>query len=421
LRSACASTAFPTSRDVLNQALGLWRGPAFADLPASGSLAAAAASLVSRLRRALGDAGLIEQSAGGYRLVLAVEDVDASRFARLAAEGARWLRDGDPERARDVLNQALGLWRGPAFADLPASGSLAAAAASLVDVRVTAQADRAEAELALGRGAELVAELEALAAAHPLHERVAGQLIQALWAAGRQADSLEVYERVRSRLADELGASPSPELSQIHLAVLQGEQGVPARMGQPARSNVALRLTSFVGRERELEQVDKLLREHRLLTLVGAGGAGKTRLASEIADRVVGSVRDGVWLVELAAVADGVGIAPAVLASLGLREVQLLGTRSTMAASDALSRVVEVLAGKETLIVPDNCEHLIEPVARQVDQMLGACPGMRIMCTSRRPAPAAWRGSAPPSSCRRRWGRASRAPIPAERLRPVEE
>ena len=131
--------------------------------------------------------------------------------------------------------------------------------------------------------------------------------------------------------------------------------------------------------------MDGLLREHRLLTLVGAGGAGKTRLASEVADRVVRSVRDGVWLVELAPVADGAGIAPAVLGSLGLREVQLLGARSTVAAGGAFSHVVEVLADKEALLVLDNCEHLLEPVAQQADQMLGSCPRLRIMCTSREP------------------------------------
>jgi predicted ATPase len=342
-------------------------------------------SLVSRLRRALGDGELIEQSAGGYRLALAVDDVDAPRFARLAANGARWLREGDPERARDVLREALALWRGAALADIVHAGSLAAAAASLEDLRVAAQADRAEAEIALGGAAGLVAELEALAGEHPLHERVAGQLMRALWAAGRQADALALYERVRTRLADELGVTPSPELAQIHLALLKGDQGVPTRAGREARSNVAVRLTSFVGREPELEQVDDLLSEHRLLTLVGTGGAGKTRLASEVADRVLGSVRDGVWLVELAPVAEGAGIAPAVLGSLGLREVQLLGTRSAVAAGDALSHVVEVLADKEALLVLDNCEHLLEPVARLVDQLLGACPRLRVMCTSREP------------------------------------
>ena len=342
-------------------------------------------SLVSRLRRTLVDAELIEQRAGGYLLALADEDVDASRFARLAADGARWMQEDDPERARELLDQALALWRGPALSDIDRSGALAAAAASLDDLRVTAQADRAQASLALGRGAELVSELETLAGEHPLHERVAGQLMQALAASGRQADALAVYERLRARLADELGAMPSPELSEIHLSVLQGNRAAPAQVRRTARSNVAMRLTSFVGRDRELELVEDLLRGHRLLTLVGAGGAGKTRLAAEVADRVVASVRDGVWMVELAPVADGAAVAPAILGSLGLREVQLLGTRSNVAAGDALSHVVEVLADKEALIVLDNCEHLIEPVARQAEHILGACPRLRIMCTSREP------------------------------------
>jgi DNA-binding SARP family transcriptional activator len=186
-------------------------------------------SLAFRLRRALGDAGLVQQSAGGYRLVLAAEAVDAARFTGLAAEGAGRLHDGDPEGARDALGEALALWRGPALADVPAAGSLGAAAAALDDLRVTARADRAQAEMMLGRAAELVPGLDALTAEHPLHERVAGQLMQALYAAGRQPDALAVYERVRARLGDELGVAPSPELQQIHLSVLQGDSPVAAQ------------------------------------------------------------------------------------------------------------------------------------------------------------------------------------------------
>ena len=349
-------------------------------------------SLVSRLRRTLGDGELIVQSAGGYRLALRSEDVDASRFARLTAEGASRLLGGDPELARRVLDEALSLWRGPVLGDVALSGSLATAAGTLEDLRVAARADRAQAELALGRAAELVPELEALAGERPLHERIAGQLMQALYASGRQADALAVYERVRARLAEELGVVPSPELQEIHLSVLQG--GPPGPAITPAehrrRSNLAVRLTSFVGRERELERVTELLREHRLLTLIGAGGAGKTRLASEVADRVSGSVRDGVWLVELAPVAGADGVAPAVVGSLGLREVQLLGTGSTrtnatISTCDALDHLLEVLADKETLLVLDNCEHLLEPVAHLADRLLGSCARLRVMCTSREP------------------------------------
>ncbi len=258
---------------------------------------------------------------------------------------------------------------------------------------MTARADRADAEMALGRAAELVAELEALAGVHPLHERIAGLLIQALFAAGRQADALAVYERVRARLADELGVTPSPELQDIHLSVLRGDQATPspASSYRRARSNLATRLTSFVGRERELERVGELLRTHRLLTLVGAGGAGKTRLATEVADRAAGSVRDGVWLVELAPVAEARAVAPAVVGSLGLREVQLFGTSSTattstMLAGNALDHLVEVLVDKEMLA---RARQLRAPAraggANWSTSCSGSCPRLRIMCTSREP------------------------------------
>ncbi len=383
LQALLARLAIDVGRPVSATSLAdaIWEG----DLPADELHALQ--SLVSRLRRALGDAGLIAQSAGGYRLGLGEEDVDASRFERLAAEGAESLRCGDLEHARETLSGALALWRGPALGELAAGEAFVAAAARLEDLRVAVRADRAEAEIGLGHTAALVGELEGLAAEHPLHERVAGQLIRALYAAGRQADALAVYERVRVRLGEELGASPSPELREAHLAVLHGDPAVvPAAVDRSeGLTNVRVRLTSFVGRERELERVGDLLGEQRLLTLVGAGGAGKTRLASEVADRAAGRMRDGVWIVELAPVADAGGVAPAVLASLGLREVQLLGTSSTVTTGDAVSHLVEVLADKEALIVLDNCEHLLGPAAQLVDQLLGACARMRIMCTSREP------------------------------------
>jgi predicted ATPase/DNA-binding SARP family transcriptional activator len=370
----------PVSATTLADAI--WSG----DLP--GDEQHALQSLVSRLRRALGDSGLIVQSAGGYQLALTPEEIDAPCFERLAAEGAARLRAAEPERARELLTEALALWRGAALGELASGAAFVAAAARLDDLRVDARADRAEAAIALGRAAELVSELEALAGEHPLNERIAGLLIRALYGAGRQADALAVYERVRRRLADELGASPAPELQELHLAVLQGDQALApaAAPPRPAHSNLAARLTSFVGRERELERVGELLGEHRLLTLIGTGGAGKTRLAGEVADRGAARMRDGVWLVELAPVADEAAIVPAILGSLGLREVALLGSRSkTGGGGDAVDHLLEVLADRQALIVLDNCEHLLEPVAVAVDRLLGACAELRVMCTSREP------------------------------------
>ncbi|HMJ04542.1 MAG TPA: AfsR/SARP family transcriptional regulator, partial [Conexibacter sp.] len=191
-------------------------------------------SLVSRLRRSLGDGDAIVPAPGGYRLNVQPDAIDAHRFERFAAAGAAKLRAGDPERAAATLGEALALWRGPALADLTGP-SFAAAAAALTDLRLTAIVDRAEAELALGRGANVVAELETAVAEHPLHERLAARHIAALYAAGRQADALDAYERVRARLADELGAAPSPDLQAAHLAVLRGDTA-PERRSR--RSNL---------------------------------------------------------------------------------------------------------------------------------------------------------------------------------------
>ena len=151
-------------------------------------------------------------------------EVDAQRFERLVADGTAARARGDHAQAGELLREALALWRGPALADLVDYRFAAAAAARLDDLRLAALADRVAADLALGHGDRLVPELEALCAEHPLHERLAAQLIAALAASGRQADALTAYERVRSLLSDELGVPPGPELQAAHMAVLQGEQ-----------------------------------------------------------------------------------------------------------------------------------------------------------------------------------------------------
>jgi predicted ATPase len=331
-------------------------------------------SLVSRLRRALGD-GRPAAAPGGY--VLDAE-VDAQRFETLAAEGHAAL--ADPERAARLLGEALELWRGPALADLTEYRFAVAEAARLEDLRLAAAADRAQAELALGRGARLVGELEALTAEHPLHERLAAQHIAALSAAGRQADALAAYERIRVRLSDELGVPPSAELLQAHLAVLRGE---PAQAVAPARvrTNLPAEVTSFVGREREIERIGELLGRGRLVTLVGPGGAGKTRLAREAVAGWVDRVADGVWLAELAPVTAGAEVVPAVLDALGVRDATL--SERPLAARDTLARLLDVLAEREAILVLDNCEHLIADVAELAERLLAACPHLRIVATSR--------------------------------------
>ncbi|WP_434597075.1 BTAD domain-containing putative transcriptional regulator [Streptomyces sp. A5-4] len=324
-------------------------------------------SQVSRLRKRLGVR--IESLPAGYRLVADPEDVDVHRFERLSREGRRALTAGDHRRAAELLREALGLWRGPALADLASVPFAEAQAVRLDELRLAALHDRTEADLALGGGPELVPELREVIAVHPLRERPYGQLMRALHAAGRPAEALGVYEDARRTLSDELGADPSPELAALHLELLRGQ--APARA---TASGVPAQLTSFVGRSRELERIGSLLSAARLVTLTGPGGAGKTRLAVESAGRWAGAV----CYVELAPIADAAQLPYAVLAALGVRESGFHDR-----AGDATERLLSALEGRELLLLLDNCEHLVEGAARLAGLLLGACPGVRVLATSR--------------------------------------
>jgi DNA-binding SARP family transcriptional activator len=223
-------------------------------------------TLVSRARRALGGAGAVEQSAAGYRLAVGPDDVDALRFERLVAERA--------------VAEALALWRGPALAD---AGDFAAPfARRLEELRLEATVSFLTRELDAGRAAARAAELEALVAEHPLHEKLTGLLMRALAATGRQANALAAYDALRARLADELGIDPGPQLRAVHLEVLRGEIAVAPPSADRARTNLRAQLTSFVGRRDDVLRLRKTLESYRLVTLVGPGGAGKTRLAAEV-------------------------------------------------------------------------------------------------------------------------------------------
>jgi predicted ATPase/DNA-binding SARP family transcriptional activator len=336
-----------------------------------GDAANALQSQVSRLRRGLADRAPVELHPAGYRLAADPDDVDAHRFQRLADEGRRALSAGDPARARVLLQEALGLWRGPALADVP---SAAAQAARLEELRVAAAEDAAEAALALGEYDATVAGLRQLVAAHPLRERSRALLMRALYGGGRQAEALAAYEDARRTLADELGADPSAELAEVHLAILRSEPAPVRTVTLPAQ------LTSFVGREDELAQVGKALDTARLVTLAGPGGAGKTRLAVEAAGREPGEVS----FVDLSAVAHRGDVPRAVLAALGVRETGLFGPAAG-APADPVDRLVAALTDRRLLLVLDNCEHVVQTAAALAHRLLSACPQLRILATSREP------------------------------------
>ena len=333
--------------------------------------------LVSRLRKALPD-GVIEGHTDGYRLKVEPDAVDAVRFERLVVAGQARAEDGS-KRSR-LMNEALELWRGAAMQDVGLQDSAAfdAAVVRLERLRVTATEERVDAEVALGHGAEMVTELTDLVAADPVRERLVAALMRALVAAGRQSEALLVYQRAREALADALGVDPSPELAALHVALLRGELG---RREEDRKTNLRAELTSFVGQGDDLAAVRGLIAEHRLTTLIGPGGSGKTRLATETARTLLDDLPGGAWLVELAAVGADGDVAQSTLAALGLRDAPLGDAPN----ADATDRFIARIRGREALLILDNCEHVIDSAAAFAHRVLGECRQLRILATSREP------------------------------------
>ena len=356
---------------------------------------------VFKLRRAVG-ADVIETRPPGYVLCIPPDDVDAHRFERLARSGRAALAEGRTAVAAECFDDALGQWRGralPGLEDVPAA---VAAASRWEEMRVAVREDRFDALLALGRDAELVPDLDAAIEACPFRERLRGQLMLALYRSGRQADALRAARDARRVLADELGLEPGEELRRLEAAILAHDQSlqpsVPSRptgeVSAPPPSNLRAPLTSFVGRGADLVGIAALLVEQRLVTLVGAGGCGKTRLAAEFAAAHRTEFRDGVWFVALDAVATGDEVAGAVAGALGLSVADTAG-QPALAITGLLDRLRTLLAERVTLIVLDNCEHVIVDAARLAADLLTATPGLRLLATSREalrvPGEVVWR------------------------------
>ncbi|MCZ4119253.1 AfsR/SARP family transcriptional regulator [Streptomyces sp. H39-S7] len=378
LRMLLARLALEEGRTVSVDSLvdGLWgeEPPAFA--------ANALQALVSRLRRALGGSAALESASGGYRLSVRPEDVDVHRFEELAARGRRALAAGRAGEAAALLATALGLWRGGALADVLDAPFAGPVATRLDDLRTAAAEDRCDAELRLGRHGEVLADLEAAGAERPLSERVAGLRMRALSAAGRQSDALAVYEAIRARLGDELGVDPTAELREIHLELLRGELETPAERAEAVPSRLPARLTSFVGRDTELDGLAAQLERGRLVTIVGPGGAGKTRLSLEAATRDRAHARGRVWFVPLAGVSAPDQLADAVLGALSSTDGRLYDAGQGQRATP-VERMAGLLGSGDALLLLDNCEHLVEAAAELTAELLDQLPELRILATSR--------------------------------------
>ncbi|MFD3970623.1 BTAD domain-containing putative transcriptional regulator [Streptomyces cyaneofuscatus] len=408
----------------------VWDGDPPAD--AAGALQA----LVGRLRRALGRSA-VESVESGYRLAAEPDAVDLHRFERLAGEGSRALEQGDPVKAVTVLDEALALWGGPPLDDLP---DRTAPASRLESRRLAARRARLEALRLLGRADEALWELAALCAAHPLDEPLQALRIRALRDAGRTAEALAAYEEVRTVLADRLGTDPGPELRGLYAELLHPEPkhpepkhpepkhpepkhpepkhpepkhpepkhpepaepkhpepATPTVVRQPAPrkpapGNLRARLTSFVGRDGDIAALRDDLTNTRLVTLLGPGGAGKTRLSQETAEAVAGDWPDGVWLAELAPLDDPDAVPEAVLSALGARETVLRGAGAEElrvlaehGADDPLVRLTEYCSRRRMLLLLDNCEHVVEAAAALTDHLLTHCPQLTVLATSREP------------------------------------
>ncbi|WP_410658537.1 BTAD domain-containing putative transcriptional regulator [Amycolatopsis sp. lyj-112] len=334
-------------------------------------------SQVSRLRAALKDLAPVEFSPAGYRLAVEPDDVDVHRFERLAAEGRRTLAAGDATHAAGLLSEALGLWRGPAFADITDAPFRDPQVTRLNELRTSALEDHAEAELELGRHEDVLTALREIVAGQPLRERPRALLIRALHQGGRHADALTAFEDARRVLAEELGTDPGPELAAAHLAVLRGETPPPPKT---AAVSLPAQLTSFIGREGDLRHVLDQLDRSRLVTLTGPGGTGKTRLAVEAA---AGSDLPAVF-VELAPYTGDPDVAQAVLTALGLRTTPL-GAATARVENEPVERLIDALADRAVLLVLDNCEHLVDAAAKLAARLLGSSAALRVLATSREP------------------------------------
>ncbi|MGW1977430.1 BTAD domain-containing putative transcriptional regulator [Streptomyces sp. NPDC001889] len=360
----------------------VWDGEPPADAPA------AVQALVGRLRRAIGREAVASAEGGGYRLLAEPDQIDLHRFDRLTGEGSRALEQGDASKAATLLDEALELWRGPVLADLP---DRAAEAARWETRRLEARRARLTALLALGRAEEALPELTALCEAHPIDEALHSLRLRALRATDRPAEALAAYDTLRRDLAARLGTDPGPALRALHaelLAARPAPGSIPA--GSPPPGNLRARLTSFVGRERDIAVLREDLAAARLVTLLGPGGAGKTRLAQEVAELVAERAPDGVWFAELAPVDDPDDVPEAVLTVLGGRQTVLRGATEELWAAErhgdsVVTRLVEHCARRRMLVVLDNCEHVVGAAAALAEALLTHCPGVRVLATSREP------------------------------------
>lgn len=341
--------------------------------------AATVQTQISRLRTALPEGFSISLGPTGYRLDTPPDGLDASRFEVLMSRRASLGR----EESVPVLEAALALWHGPAFGQCAELAEVRSEAVRLDELRLVATDEWAEARVATGDPASMVAELEALVRLHPLRECYWRLLMEALYRCGRQGEALRRAEELRELLGAELGLDLSPTVRELQSRILADDPTLRAPRGSStlrrSRSGVVPRLlgvTSFIGRDPDVFSLSESLRDQPLVTLTGPGGVGKTRLAMRVAGVSADSFPDGVTVVEFAPLRDPTAVAPVIAHALDIQQRQYRTIEST---------IEEHLAPLNSLVVLDNCEHVADTVAPLVDRLRSSCPDLRILTTSREP------------------------------------
>ena len=323
---------------------------------------------VSRMRARLGEWLPVRRRAAGYALEIEREAIDSRRFEALLVDARI-----DSARASAQLATALALWRGPALADHRVDEFAQGEIARLEELRLEAIEERLTAELDAGHAVDLVGELRALVAEHPLRERLRGQLMLALYRAGRQADALAVMRDGRRFLVEELGLEPGPELRRLEQMILAHDPGLDAEDSEIAVAPLPTPPNATIGREGELAEIGALLSKVRLLTLVGTGGVGKTRLALEAGRALHGRFPGGTAFVDLTD--DAGALVPAAAAALGV---------VATTPAELGERLARATRGANALLVLDGFERFLDDAA-QVAQLLGAVPNLTVLATSRAP------------------------------------
>ena len=336
---------------------------------------------VSRLRQSLAaggsapDDGRLITTVGGYLLKVGPDELDADRCEHLIAEGRSLIAAGEMEQALAAFGAALELWRGPVLSDFQYDAFAQAEIARFGELRVAALEERIAVEVLLGREAQVVAELEGLVREYPYRERLHGQLMLSLYRAGRQADALAAYRAARSVLVDELGIEPSAELRQLQEAILaQDETLLAGNSPLPTVTNTRVsfrhvplpaQAAALIGREHELAELVGLAGSHRLITLTGPGGTGKTRLSLALASGIADRSADGVVWVSLATVTDPELVPAAIATALG-----------------EIDDVHAYLQERAMLLVLDNFEQVID-AGPAIGTLLSNAPSCAAIVTSR--------------------------------------